>query len=64
MACSGEVGQRALPAAGRLVEHDAGVRQHHPAARRTAGEQHGGADDAAWPTQVVPTGGRMNCIVS
>ena len=58
-----EVGQRALAAARRLVQHHPRVRQHQPAAGLPAASSTA-AEEPAWPIAVVPTGELMNCSVS
>ena len=59
-----DVGHLALIAARGLVDHDAGVRQREAHARLAGGQSSSEPIEAAWPTQSVETGQRMNCMVS
>ena len=52
-----------LKAAGRLMDHDAGVGQG-VAHVLLASASNSDPIDAAWPMHIVETFGRMNCIVS
>ena len=59
----GEIGERTLGLARRLVQQYLRVLQHGPPAGRPGARSTAAAEDAC-PMQMVATSGRMYCIVS